>query len=228
LSRTAEANVGLDLAAIEVRRFVMIRVAVAEEQRIPRWALAEALGKTADLEIVGQAGTVEDTLDMVRKVKPEVLVVDTTIPDHSGFDVLAQLRDFAVGPLVVVLAPFTEPAYAARAIGAGAHGYVAKSAAPEELIKAIRTVTRGEQVSPPGVDKLLAAGDGHLASALTARETQVMEMLARGMTNREIAHDLDISINTVDTHRGHVLKKLALRNNAELARFAVKHGYVTL
>jgi two-component system, NarL family, invasion response regulator UvrY len=206
----------------------MIRVAVAEEQRIARWALAEALGNTGEIEIVGQAGTVEDTLDMVRKVKPEVLVLDTTIPDHSGFDVLAQLREIAAGPLVIVLAPFTEPAYAARAIGAGAHGYVAKSAAPEELIEAILAVARGEQVIPPGVEKLLAAGDGQRTSALTARETQVMEMLARGMTNREIAHDLDISVKTLDTHRGHVLKKLALRNNAELARFAVKHGYVTL
>lgn len=204
----------------------MTRVAIAEEQRIPRWALAEALGKTAGFEIVGQAGTVEDTLDMVRKVKPEVLVLDTTIPDHSGFDVLAEIRQIETGPLVVVLAPLTEPAYVARAIAAGAHGYIAKSAAPEELIEAIRAVTRGEQVVPPGVDKLLA-GDGY-PSALTARETQVMEMLARGMTNREIAHDLDISVKTVDTHRGHVLKKLAVRNNAELARFAVKHGYVTL
>lgn len=206
----------------------MIRVAIAEEQRIARWALAEALGKNADLEIVGQAGTVEDTLAMARRVKPEVLVVDTTIPDHSGFDVLAQLRDITAGPLILVLAPFTEPAYAARAIGAGAHGYVAKSAAPEELVEAIRAVTRGEQVIPPGVDKLLAAGDVQPTSALTRREAQVMEMLARGVTNREIAHDLDISVKTVDTHRGHVLKKLALRNNAELARFAVKHGYVTL
>jgi DNA-binding NarL/FixJ family response regulator len=206
----------------------MIRVAIAEEQRIPRWALAEALGKTAELEIVGQAGTVEETLDMVRTMKPEVLVLDTTIPDHSGFDVLARLRDIEAGPLVVVLAPLTEPAYAARAISAGAHGYVAKSADPDELIEAIRAVTRGEQVIPPGVDKLLAAGDGQVASALTTREIQVMEMLARGMTNREIAHDLDISVKTVDTHRGHVLKKLAVRNNAELARFAVKHGYVTL
>lgn len=206
----------------------MIRVAVAEEQRIARWALGEALGKNADLEIVGQAGTVEDTLAMARRVKPDVLVVDTTIPDHSGFDVLAQLRDITAGPLILVLAPFTDPTYAARAIGAGAHGYVAKSAAPEELVEAIRAVTRGEQVIPPGVDKLLAAGDEQLPSALSRRESQVMEMLARGMTNREIAHDLDISVKTVDTHRGHVLKKLALRNNAELARFAVKHGYVTL
>lgn len=206
----------------------MIRIAIAEEQRVARWALAEALGKTTDFAIVGQAGTVEETLGMVHKVKPEVLVLDTTIPDHAGFDVLAEIREMDAGPLVVVLAPFTEPAYAARAIGAGAHGYVAKSAAPEELIQAIRAVAHGEQIIPPGVDKLLAAGDGHPASMLTARETQVMEMLARGMTNREIAHDLDISVKTVDTHRGHVLRKLRLRNNTELARFAVRHGYVTL
>jgi DNA-binding NarL/FixJ family response regulator len=223
------ACVGPGLAELRgVRRFVMIRIAVAEEQRIARWALAEALGKTPDFEIVGQAGTVENTLDMVRKVKPEVLVLDTTIPDHSGFDVLTELREIDTGPFVVVLTSLTEPDYAARVIAAGAHGYIAKSAAPEELINAIRAVTRGEQVIPPGVDKLLATGEGHRASALTARETQVMEMLARGMTNREIAHDLDISVKTIDTHRGHVLKKLALRNNTELARFAVKHGYVTL
>ena len=206
----------------------MIRVAVAEEQRIPRWALAEALGATDDIEIVGQAGTVEETLDMVRKVKPELLVLDMMLPDHSGFDVLTEINQVEAGPLVIVLGPRTEPAYAARAIGAGAHGYVAKSGRPEELIEAIHAVMRGEQIIPPGVDKLAASGDGHPTRVLTARETQVMEMLARGMTNREIAHDFDISIKTVDTHRGHVLKKLGLRNNAELARFAVKQGYVTL
>lgn len=206
----------------------MTRIAVAEDERIVRWALAEALGKTAGFEIVGQAGTVEDTLALIRRTKPDVLVLDTTIPDHSGFDVLAEVRELDGGPLVVVLAPFTEPEYAARAIRAGAHGYVAKSADPEELIHAIRAVVRGEQVMPPAVEKLLAAGGGHPANALTKREVEVMEMLARGMTNREIAHHLDIGIKTVDTHRGHLMKKLGLRNNAELARFAVKHGYVTL
>jgi DNA-binding NarL/FixJ family response regulator len=75
---------------------------------------------------------------------------------------------------------------------------------------------------------MLQAGDGHPAAALTRREMQVMEMIARGLTNREIARDLDVSVKTIDTHRGHVLKKLALRNNAELARFAVRHGYISV
>jgi DNA-binding NarL/FixJ family response regulator len=206
----------------------MIRIALAEEHSIVRWALKDALTRTGDLEIVGEAGTVEDTLAMVRHTKPELLIVDTSMPDHSGFDVLAQIRELEDGPFVIVLAPHSDASYAARAIAAGAHGYVSKTSTPEELLAAIHAVSRGEQVIPPGVEPLLAAGDGHPASALTARELQVMEMLARGLTNREIAEHLDISIKTVDTHRGHVLKKLSLRNNSELTRFAVKNGYVTL
>jgi len=206
----------------------MIRIALAEEHAIVRWALKEALTRTGDLEIVGEAGTVEDTLPMVRQTRPELLLVDTSMPDHSGFDVLARVREMEAGPFVIVLAPHTDASYAARAIAAGAHGYVSKSGTPEELLAAIHAVSRGEQVIPPSAEQLLAAGDGHPASALTARELQVMEMLARGMTNREIAEHLDISIKTIDTHRGHVLKKLSLRNNSELTRFAVKNGYVTL
>jgi DNA-binding NarL/FixJ family response regulator len=206
----------------------MIRIAIADEHTVVRWALREALARVPELEIVGDAGTVEDTLAMIRNVKPDVLLLDTVLSDRTGFDVLDAIRELETGPLVVMLAAQTEPTYAARAIAGGAHGYVGKSAEPEKLIEAIHAVVRGEQVMPPGVERLLALGDGHPASSLSARELQVMEMLARGMTNREIAEHLDISIKTVDTHRGHVLKKLGLRNNSDLTRFAVKHGYVAL
>ena len=206
----------------------MIRVAIAEEHTIMRWALREALAKVHDLEVVGEAGTVEDTLAMIRDARPDVLLLDAVLSDRTGFDALALIREIETGPLVIMLAAQTDPSYAARAIAGGAHGYVGKSAEPEKLLDAIRAVVRGEQVIPPGVERLLAVGDGHPASALSARELQVMEMLARGMTNREIAEHLEISIKTVDTHRGHVLKKLGLRNNSDLTRFAVKHGYVTM
>jgi DNA-binding NarL/FixJ family response regulator len=206
----------------------MIRLGIAEDHTIVRWALREALGKAEDIEVVGEAGTAAETLDMVKRERPDVLLLDLSLPDRSGYDVLTEMRPLDTAPLVVVLTWHAEPSYAARAIGAGAHGYVNKSVEPEALLAAIRAVSRGEQVIPPGVEALLASGDGHPASALTAREQQVMEMLARGMTNREIAEHLEISIKTVDTHRGHVLKKLGLRNNSELTRFAVKHGYVAL
>jgi two-component system invasion response regulator UvrY len=206
----------------------MIRVAIAEEHTIMRWALREALAKIQDLEVVGEAGTVEDTLAMIRNARPDVLLLDTVLSDRTGFDALSAIREIETGPLIIMLGAQTEPSYAARAIAAGAHGYVGKSAEPEKLLDGIRAVVRGEQVIPPGVERLVDVGNGHPASALSAREHQVMEMLARGMTNREIAEHLEISIKTVDTHRGHVLKKLGLRNNSDLTRFAVKHGYVTM
>ncbi|HEY1817533.1 MAG TPA: response regulator transcription factor [Kofleriaceae bacterium] len=205
----------------------MIRLALTEDHTIVRWALREALGKAEDIEVVAEAGTAEETLAMIRKDQPDVLLLDLSLPDRSGFDVLGELRQIDTAPLVVVLTWHTEPAYASRAIAAGAHGFLNKNVGPNELLEAIRAVSRGEQVVPAGLELASAAGE-HPAGALTAREQQVMEMLARGMTNREIAEHLSISIKTVDTHRGHVLKKLGLRNNSELTRFAVKHGYVGL
>ncbi|HEY4177519.1 MAG TPA: response regulator transcription factor [Kofleriaceae bacterium] len=206
----------------------MIKLGLAEDHTIVRWALREALGKAEDIEVVGEAGTAAETLEMVKRDRPDVLLLDLSLPDKSGFDVMNELRTIETAPLVVVLTWHAEPSYAARAIAAGAHGYLNKGVEPDALMSAIRAVSRGEQVIPPEAQAFIAAGDGHPASALTAREQQVMEMLARGMTNREIAEHLEISIKTVDTHRGHVLKKLALRNNSELTRFAVKHGYVGL
>lgn len=205
----------------------MIRLALAEDHKIVRWAIREALSTAEDLEIVGEAGTAAETLAMLRDVKPDVLVLDLTLPDRSGIDVLNEMHELDTPPLVVVLTWHTEPSYAARAIAAGAQGYVDKSAQPEELLRAIHAVARGERVVPPGVDELLASGTVDPAGSLTARELQVMEMLARGMTNREIAEQLGISGKTVDTHRGHVLKKLGVRNNSELTTFAVKHGYIS-
>lgn len=206
----------------------MIRLALAESHTIVRWALREALGKFDNLEVVGVAANAAETLDLIRREQPEVLLLDLDLPDRSGFDVLAELRPLEIAPLVIVLTRHTEPSYAVRAIAAGAHGALTTSDDPAQLISAIRAVSRGEQVMPAEVEVVLAVGDGHPASTLTAREQQVMEMLGRGMTNREIAEHLEISIKTVDTHRGHVLKKLGLRNNSELTRFAVKHGYVSL
>ncbi len=206
----------------------MIRLGLAEDHTIVRWALKEALGKAEDIEVVGEAGTAAETLEMIKRDRPDVLLLDLSLPDRSGYVVMNELRNIETAPLVVVLTWHTEPSYAARAIAAGAHGYLNKGVTPQDLLSAIRAVSRGEQVVPPDAEAFIASGDGHPASALTAREQQVMEMLARGMTNREIAEHLEISIKTVDTHRGHVLKKLGLRNNSELTRFAVKHGYVGL
>lgn len=203
----------------------MIRLGLSDANNIVRWALGEALGKSEDIEVVGDAGTAAQTLSMIFERHPEVLLLDIGLPDRSGFDVLAELRQIDTAPLTIVLSWHPEPGYATRAIAAGAHGYISRTASPQELIDSIRSVSRGEPILPAEVE---LAGVEHPTSTLTAREQQVMEMLSRGMTNREIAEYLSISIKTVDTHRGHVLKKLGLRNNSELTRFAVKHGYISV
>jgi DNA-binding NarL/FixJ family response regulator len=204
----------------------VIRVAIADVHRIVRWGLHRALAATPDIDVVGEAGTLDETLAMIQRTEPDVLLLDPAIPDHSGFDILKAIRELQVAPQVIILAPHTELGFAARMLAAGAHGFLDKSALPDKLVDAIRAVSHGEQVVPTGVEEVLAGISNR--RALTARELEVMEMLGRGMTNRETAEQLGISIKTVDTHRSHVLKKLGLRNNAELARYAVKHGYVTL
>ncbi|MGE0399675.1 MAG: LuxR C-terminal-related transcriptional regulator [Kofleriaceae bacterium] len=210
----------------------MIRVAIAEEHSLVRWALREALSRVSDLRIVADAGTVADLLAIIERERPDVLLLDASLPDREGRDALTEISKLEDGPLVVVLggshALQLESIFAARTIAAGAHGYVPRSATPDELLDAIRAVNRGERMVPREVEKMAATGLDHPAGILTRRELQVMELLARGMTNAEIAEHLGISTKTVDTHRGHVMKKLQLRNNSDLTRFAVKHGYVAL
>lgn len=199
------------------------RLALAEDHTIVRWALREALSAAEDFEVVGEAGTAAETLAMVDEVTPELLLLDLTFPDRSGLDVLDDLSGRENPPLVIVLTWHMEAGFARRAIAAGARAYVNKSISPQDLFGVLRRVAAGERVVPDDVE--LPDANSPIA-ALTTREQQVMEMLARGLTNREIAEHFSISIKTVDTHRGHILKKLDLKNNSDLTRFAVKHGYV--
>jgi two-component system, NarL family, invasion response regulator UvrY len=197
------------------------------EHEITRWALREAFAKIADFALVGEARSLPETLELVRREKPDVVLVDAMLSDRSGRDAVNELRDLDAGPLVVMLAAHDEAFYGVGPVSSGVHAYVRRSATPDQLLETIRAVCRGERVIPPDIEAL-AGENGHPASLLTRRELQVMEMIARGMTNREIAEHLEISVKTVDTHRGHLMKKLALRNNSDLTRFALKHGYVSV
>ena len=203
----------------------MIRVVIAEDHTLNREALAKMLTASRQIDVVGQASTGTEAVSQVSRLRPDVLLLDVSMPEKDGIAALADLAALDTATKTIILTMHEDEAHGVRAIRAGAAGYVKKSANLDELLAAIERVHRGERVIPEEVEAALGKKrSDHPAQVLSSREFQVMEYLAAGKTNREIAEMLAISVKTVDTHRGHVLKKLRLRNNSDITRFAIQHG----
>ena len=203
----------------------MIRVVIAEDHTLIREALVRMLEESKKIDVVGQAATGAEAIAQVARHKPDVLLLDVTMPEKDGIQALAELSAVDVPTRTLMLTMHEDEAHGVRAMRAGAAGYVKKSANIDELLDAIDRINRGEQVVPAEIEAALARKRSeHPAQILSQREFQVMSYLAAGKTNREIAELLTISVKTVDTHRGHVLKKLRLRNNSDITRFAIQNG----
>lgn len=203
----------------------MIRVVIAEDHTLIRQALVRMLQESKKIDVVGEAATGATAVSMTKRHKPDVLVLDVTMPEKDGLQALGELTQLHVPTKVLVLTMHEDEAHGVRAIRAGAAGFIRKSASMDELIAAIEKVHKGEQIVPAEVQAALnRKRSEHPAQILSQREFQVMSYLAAGKTNREIADTLSISVKTVDTHRGHVLKKLRLRNNSDITRFAISNG----
>lgn len=203
----------------------MIRVVIAEDHTLIREALTRMLVASRRIEVVGEAATGTEAIGLVERTRPDVLLMDVTMPEKDGLAALADLAALDTSTRTIILTMHEDEAHGVRAIRAGAAGYVKKSANLDELLDAIERVHAGERVIPDEVEVALTRKrSDHPAQVLSSREFQVLEHLAAGKTNREIAEMLSISVKTVDTHRGHVLKKLRLRNNSDITRFAIQHG----
>lgn len=203
----------------------MIRVVIAEDHTLIREALVKMLSASRRIEVVGQASTGNEALALVGQLQPDVLLMDVTMPEKDGIQALSDLAAMDTQTKTLILTMHEDEAHGVRAIRGGAAGYIKKSANLDELLDAIEKVHAGERVIPSEVEAALGRKrSDHPAQILSTREFQVMEYLAAGKTNREIAEMLSISVKTVDTHRGHVLKKLRLRNNSDITRFAIQNG----
>ena len=197
----------------------MIRVALVEERTLIREALANLLTSQGACEVVGQHATTDDVVDHVRDANADVLLVGS-----AGDGGIAAARAIASAglPTKVLILGTGRTVSPARLLAAGAAGYVSADQPAKELLAAINRVHGGERVAPPDT------GAHDPVAVLSPRELETLRFLAAGLTNREIATRLGISVKTIDTHRGHVLKKLNLRNNADLTRFAIEHGLCDL
>ena len=210
----------------------MIKVLLADDHSIVRAGLRRLVEESNDMEVVAEADDGRKAIQQTHKTRPNVVVLDISMPDMDGLEVISQLQSFYPKLPIIILTMYEEEQYVVRAIEAGAMGYLTKKSAPEQLVKAIRKVYAGYRYLTDEAAELLAlrvargAGGRSLLDALSMRELQVLRRLALGHTNREIAESYHISIKTVDTYRSRLLKKLDLRNNAELSRFAIQNRII--
>lgn len=209
----------------------MIRVLLADDHSIVRAGLRRLLEDAGDME-VSEAADGRQAILLARENPPDVVVMDISMPGLDGLEAIQRLRDIWPELPVLVLTMHEEEQYVVRCLAAGARGYLTKRGAPEQLVNAIRKVLAGGRFLSDEVAEALAVrlsrGQDDLSplESLSNRELQVLRALALGKTNREIAEDYNLSVKTVDTYRFRLLKKLALRNNAELSRFAMQYKLI--
>lgn len=210
----------------------MIKVLLADDHSIVRAGLRRIVEESGDIEVVAEADDGREAIQLAQKTDPDVAVIDISMPGLDGLEVISQLQAVQPQLPILVLTMHEEGQYVVRAVQTGAMGYITKQSAPEQLVKAIRKVHAGQRYLTDEAAEALAlrvarGTDGQSPlDSLSMRELQVLRRLAMGQTNREIARSYHISIKTVDTYRSRLLKKLNLRNNAELTHFAIQNRLI--
>jgi DNA-binding NarL/FixJ family response regulator len=202
-----------------------ISIVVIDDHSVVRQGLEHMLADYTDMAIVGSAESGWDGIDRVVSLQPRVVLLDLSLPDIHGLDVLRKLREKAPSSQVVVLTIHDQPNIASQALGAGAQGYVLKDASTEELITAIRLAARGQQyVSSSVVRSFIPGATAQTGSAqLTEREWETLRLMAEGLSNREIAEEMILSVETVKSHVSSILRKLDASDRAQ----AVSKGFRT-
>lgn len=206
----------------------MIKILVADDHAIVREGLKQIVRETSDMEVAGEAADGRQVFQMVANDDWDVVLLDIGMPGKSGMDILKELKAERPGLPVLMLSMYPEEQYAVRALKAGASGYLTKESVPDELINAIRKVSAGgKYVSSSLAEKLAydleADVEKPLHETLSDREYQVMIMIAKGETIKDIADNLCLSIKTISTYRSRILEKMRMKNNAELMHYAIKH-----
>jgi two-component system, NarL family, response regulator NreC len=209
----------------------VIRVLVVDDHAVVRSGLRRVLDAEDDIETVAEAPSADRAIFEALEHKPDIVLMDVTMPDGSGVDALPVLLQSVPDTRVLMLSMHDDPAYVRAAFDAGASGYVLKEAADSEVVAAVRAVASGEKYVHPALGaRLIAAQSAERrraeADPLSDREREVLRLLALGHTNQEIASMLYISVRTAETHRAHIMQKLRLTSRAELVRYALDAGLI--
>ncbi len=207
----------------------MIRVIVADDHKIFKQGLVKLLQSAEDISVIGEAGEGYEVVTLIEKKRPDIAILDISLPGLSGFEITEEIYKRGVETKVIFLTMHTDLLTAQKAILSSASGYVLKDNAFEDLLYAIRAVASGGKfISPLISDKVLNIYMARESKSdlLTARESIILRLIASGLTNRQIADKLSISVKTVDTHRTKIMQKLNARKAADLVRYALKIGLI--
>lgn len=206
----------------------MIRVLLADDHGLVREGLRGILAKGADIEVAAEAATGDEVLALVRKREFDLALLDLSMPGLSGLALIKRLKVERPKLRILVLSMHGEAQYAARALKAGASGYLTKDSAAAQLLGAIRKIAAGGvQISETAAAQLIGAsptGDTPLHEALSDREYEVLRQIVAGRTVTDIADALSVSVKTISTHKARILQKLNLAGTADLVRYAIEHG----
>jgi two-component system response regulator NreC len=213
-----------------------VKVVLADDHRIVREGLKAILASEPDFEIAGEASNGRETVTLARKIEPDVIVMDVSMPDLNGIDATQRIMDMGLGCRILALSGHAEEQFVKGMLQAGAVGYLLKECAGEELTLALHTVNRGRIYVSPDIASVvvndyvaLLTGDVTAEGpVLSTREREVLQLIAEGGTTAHIAENLNVSVKTVESHRKHIMDKLDIRNVAGLTKYAIREGISSL
>jgi two-component system response regulator NreC len=214
----------------------MIRIVLADDHVVMRNGLRLLLERQPDFEVVGEAADGRETVEACDRTKPDVVVLDIAMPNLNGIEAARQITSKAPQVSIVVLSMHADEAYVLRALKAGARAYLLKDSVEADLIAAIRAVSQGKAFFSPAISRMLVddyvrrleqRGVEDSYELLTTREREILQLLAEGKSNKEVAAILSLSLYTVETHRGNILQKLNLHSVPELILYAVRKGVIS-
>jgi two-component system response regulator NreC len=212
-----------------------IKILVVDDHAIVREGVRMILAKEPDLEVVGEAGDGAQALELTERMRPDVVIMDISMPGMGGIEATQTLRAQHPDVQVLALTMHEDESYVFQLLRAGAAGYVLKRAAAQDLVQAVRAAAKGDAFLYPSVarkvveDYLKRVESGEERErydGLTGREKEILTLIAQGLSNQQIAEKLYISIKTVQTHRAHILEKLGLHDRTELVRYAIRKGLI--
>jgi DNA-binding NarL/FixJ family response regulator len=209
-----------------------IRVVLVDDHALVRAGMRSLLGSMQQVEVVGEASSGEEALALARTTVPDIVLMDIAMKGLTGLEAASRMRDASPGTRVIILSMHAGEEYVLQALRAGAVGYLLKDAATGELELALRSVMRGESWFSPAVSRQVVegyvqrVGGESGADVLTARQREVLRLVAGGKSTKEIAYDLNLSVKTVETHRAQIMERLGIRDVAGLVRYALRTGLV--